>query len=397
VWRPIGLIALDLDDPIKTLPPEVAPGDRIWIEALRRGRVVGLVETRAEIGGLSETVMDQLRQDFSEVPFSADPRVVDDLLAKATVVVPTICRNPSELVRTVDALLDLDYPEFEIIVVDNRPDGAREPLPSFRGGERVRVCAEFRRGISAARNCGTAVATGDFVAFTDDDVVVDRGWLRALGEGFSRDSEVEGIGGLVLPLELSTAPQLWFEEFYGGFSRSFRAEKSNLKLGRPSDPLFPYAPGRFGAGCNMAFRRSTLQRMGGFNTSLGTGTPARGGEDLALFFDLLMSGGTIAFEPAALVRHSHRRTEREFMSQVFGYGIGLTAMYTAMIVQNPRHLWALIRRVRAGVRLLTRARDERSPSRAPSYPRRTLGYQLLGMALGVFAYARSAVRARRYS
>ena len=185
-----------------------------------------------------------------------------------------------------------------------------------------------------------ATATSDIIAFTDDDAVVERDWLRVLGSRFALDPEVEAIGGAVLPSELETETQLWFEEFYGGFTRSFRAE--TLSGRRRQGGVFPYAPARFGAGCNMAFRRSTLVRMGGFITSLGTGTSARGGEDLAMFIELITSGSTVAFEPAALVRHSHRRTQREFLRQVRDYGTGLTAMFTALIVRNPRHLAALI-------------------------------------------------------
>jgi GT2 family glycosyltransferase len=294
----------------------------------------------------------------------------------------------------VDSLLALDYPDFEIIVVDNRIGVGFEPLPEFSGGERVRVTAEPKRGASAARNHGISTATGDIVAFTDDDAVVDRDWLRVIGARFALDPDVEVIGGLVLPMELQTAPQLWFEEFYGGFSHSFRAEKLSIQRVGRTDDLFPYAPGRFGAGCNMAFRRSTLERMGGFDTSLGPGTPAKGGEDLAMFVELIVSGGTLLFEPAAVVRHSHRRTEREFMNQVISYGTGLTAMYTAMILRDPRHLAAMIRRIPAGLRLLTRPREKRSPSRTPSYPRRTLYYQVLGMAYGPVAYVRSVARTR---
>jgi hypothetical protein len=145
----------------------------------------------------------------------------------------------------------------------------------------------------------------------------------------------------------------------------------------------------------MAFRRSTLQRVGGFDVSLGTGTPARGGEDLAIFVELLVAGGTMAFEPGAVVRHTHRRTRDQFLHQVTGYGTGLTAMYTAIIARNPRHLAGILRRIPAGLRLLCRPREHRSPSRASSYPRRTTLYQMLGMAYGPLAYARSVVRTQR--
>jgi GT2 family glycosyltransferase len=391
----VALLQVDIDALAKPPLPDVeTPGTRIWIEAVRQGQVVGVLETWAGTDGLSDSVLDELAATFSASPTSQVEQLPADLLPRASVVVPTICRTPVELVRTVEALLNSDYPDFEVIVVDNRPGTGNEPLPEFPSTERVHVAVEPVRGISAARNRGITLSTGDFVAFTDDDAIVDESWLRALGTTFALDSEIDAIGGLVLPEGLATEPQLWFEEFYGGFSRSFRAEKLSLERLKGTDPLFPYAPGRFGAGCNMAFRRSTLERVGGFDIALGTGTLARGGEDLAMFLELLVSGGTLAFEPGAVVRHSHRRTERDFLRQVFSYGTGLTAMYTAIIVRNPRHLAGLIRRIPAGLRLLTRPRGERSPSRTPSYPRRTIVYQFIGMAYGPFAYARSRANLR---
>lgn len=393
-WRPVALVQVDVGATQIALPEDVEPGDRLWVEAIMNGQVVAIFESRAQEEGLSTSFLRDLATSLADVKPSEYASVPDELLARATVVVPTICENPARLLRTVEALLELDYPDFEIIIVDNRPGADRPPLPGFPDDARVRVSAEPKRGVAAARNRGAADATGDFVAFTDDDAVVDKDWLRVLGSRFALDAEVEGIGGLVLPLEIDTPPQLWFEEFYGGFSQSFDAEIFSIQRLKGVDELFPYAPGRFGAGNNMAFRRSTLQRIGGFNVCLGTGTPARGGEDLAIFVDLLLAGGTTAFEPAALVRHSHRRTEHEFMHQVFGYGVGLTATYVAMIAGDPKHLIAMIKRVPGGVRLLTRPRDQRSPSSTPSYPRRTIFYQVLGMAFGPVAYLRSVVRDR---
>jgi GT2 family glycosyltransferase len=387
-WRPIKQMQVDVDSLDRGSFP-VSSNERVWVEAVRQGQVVGVMETRTENGTLPDSFVAELSSTFLDVELSPYWTVPDELLPRASVVVPTICRYPDRLVRMLEALLDLDYPDFEIVVVDNRVESHPAPLPSLPGGEKVRVVVETKRGVAAARNRGVATSTGDFVAFTDDDVLVEPQWLRALGARFVIDADVDGIGGLVLPGELATEPQLWFEEFYGGFSQSFRpALTSVLRVGN-TDKLFPYAPGRFGAGCNMAFRRSALERNGCFNRSLGTGTPARGGEDIALFIDVLLHGGTLAFEPAALVRHFHRRTEAEFMSQVFGYGVGLTAMYTALIVSDPRHLAEMLRRVPAALRLLTRPAASRSPSSKPSYPRRTPVIQLLGMVYGPLAYFRS--------
>jgi GT2 family glycosyltransferase len=362
---------------------------------MRNGRVVGILESRTGPDGSTVVTPETLAASFPDDKTADTPSAVsDDRLARATVVVPTLCRDPAGLSRTIESLLQLDYPDFEVVVVDNRSGERRLSLPEFPNDPRLHLAQEAQQGISAARNRGVSTSTGEFVAFTDDDALVDEHWLRVFGSRFALDGRIEAIGGLVLPSELETEPQLWFEEFYGGFTRSFHAELLSIESQRGVDKLFPYAPARFGAGCNMAIRREVLERIGGFNTALGTGTPAKGGEDLAMFIELVNSGSTVAFEPAALVRHSHRRTEREFLRQVFAYGTGLTAMFTAIIVRDPRQALSLIQRVPDGLRLLMRPQEQRSPSEHPSYPRRATAYQLLGMAYGPLAYAYSAARVR---
>jgi GT2 family glycosyltransferase len=394
-WQSIPLVRVDVDTPPAVdRDPSLYEGQRIWIEAVRNGQVVGIVESHVGADGLAELPPETLAASFPAETTATPRPFSDDQLPRATVVVPTICRDPASLARTMQSLLRLDYPSFDIVLVDNRRGEHAQPLPEFPEDRRLRLEREPQPGASAARNRGVRSATGEFVAFTDDDAVVERKWLRALGSRFALDERIEAIGGLVLPSELTTEPQLWFEEFYGGFTRSFHAEVLSLESQRGRDQLFPYEPARFGAGVNMAVRREALERIGGFNTALGPGTPAKGGEDQAVFIELVNSGSTVAFEPAALVRHSHRRTEEEFLGQVFTYGIGLTAMLTAVIARDPSQARSLIKRVPAGLRLLMRPRAQRSPSQRPSYPRRAHAYQLLGMAIGPFAYASSTARVR---
>jgi glycosyltransferase involved in cell wall biosynthesis len=388
-FSPIRLLELDLDAPTNDALELGTGTNRVWVEAFRGGHVVGMAELTASNGTVTEDDLVAMAAKFPSEGTRDVDTVLDSRLPSATVVVPTICRTPEQLVRTVNSLLALDYPQFEIVIVDNRSRTLDASLPDLPGGDRVRVVREPLRGISAARNRGLSVARGELVAFTDDDVEVDLKWLRYLGARFAVEPDAEVVAGLVLPLELHTEAQLWFEEFYGGFSQSFRPVSWSTKLAEANNVLFPYAPGRFGAGCNMAFRRTALERVGGFDPALGTGTPAKGGEDLAIFVTFLIGGATVAFEPAAVVRHAHRRTEEAFFHQVRSYGVGLTAMYTSLVARDRRHLTEILRRVVPGIRLLVRPRDERSPSRVPSYPRRTLLFQMLGMALGPFAYLQS--------
>jgi len=390
-WRPIAVVTVNIDGPFGDVHIPDDHDDRVWLEAMRRGQVVGRGEVLANEGLLQATKIEDFARLFDGVePERRD--VANDQLPRATVVVPTICRHPEELARTVRHLLDLDYPHFEVVLVDNRR-ASTGPFPDFSHEPRVRVVREACPGISAARNRGIQVATGDFVAFTDDDVIVDPLWLRALGSRFVLNPEVDAVGGLVLPAELATEPQLWFEEYYGGFSQSYELEVFDASS-RPDDPLYPYAPGRFAAGCNMAIHRRSLERLGGFRRELGTGTPARGGEDLAAFFEIITSGGTVAFEPAALVRHFHRRTTEEFERQVFAYGVGLAAFYSCEIRNRPAHIVEIVRRLPAGLRWFARSRAERSPVGLSHYPRHLKGLQIRGILFGPLAYVRSAITRR---
>jgi GT2 family glycosyltransferase len=392
---PVRLVRVEIGGPLDAVQLDSMPGDRIWVEVAKHGQVVGMVEKSADDVGLSTSVLKELADNYASFEPSPFETFPVDRLPKASIVVPTIYRRIDHLNRTVESLLALDYPDFEVVVVDNRSGTNHDPIPEFPSDGRVRVVLEPLGGASAARNRGIAVTTGEFIAFTDDDVLVDRNWLRALGVRFALDEDVDAIGGMVRPTSLDTKPQLWFEEFYGGFTKSFLAKKWSTQIVGDSDPLFPYSAGHFGAGCNMAVRRSALQRYGGFDDRVGIGSPAKSGEDLKVFINILLGGGTVVYEPTALVRHSHRRARHEFMIQVFGYGTGLTAMYTSLVFDDPRRLVAILRKVPLGLKMLLRPEERLSPSRITSFPRRTKVYQLLGMAYGPLAFLRSEFSARK--
>ncbi|MET0414404.1 MAG: glycosyltransferase family A protein, partial [Actinoplanes sp.] len=131
-------------------------------------------------------------------------------------VVVTTCEASPTLLHTLASLAAQTHPALEVIVVDNRP--ATSGVAAFllrHGVDGVRLIEEPLPGLSRARNAGLAAARGELVAFTDDDVEVDPRWLEALSRPFE-DAPVACVTGLVLPLELQTPAQFWFEQF-GGF------------------------------------------------------------------------------------------------------------------------------------------------------------------------------------
>ncbi|WP_182047991.1 glycosyltransferase [Curtobacterium sp. ME26] len=359
------------------------------------------------------------------------PRVVpDDALPSISVVVSTVVDRVEDLGRLLDVLEHLDYPRHEVVVVDNRVRvPADDPLPAVLAGRDVRLVTERRPGLSAGRNAGVAASHGDVVAFTDDDVQVDAGWLRALGERFATEPGLDAVSGVILPTELATPAQVWYEAYYGGFSgeRTFdpvtivpddvpgTMRHAQVAAVRPDGSVrgrFPvYGIGAYGAGANMAFRRELLEVVGGFDTTLGAGSPARGGEDLAMFVETLWRGGRVGFEPTAVVPHRHRRTVEALHAQLRGNGVGYTALLCALVARDRRHLAVLARlvplaagrKVRGVVATLRRGRgtDDAAGAAAAAAPvavvpvPRSLAYhEFRGFPAGPAAWVRSRRRWR---
>ncbi|MER6418829.1 glycosyltransferase [Streptomyces sp. NPDC001137] len=303
-----------------------------------------------------------------------------------SVIVATHDR-PEQLNRCLQSLLRQDYPEFEIIVVDNAPaDGAAEALVRgvFRG--RVRYVREPVAGLARAHNRGVSRARGSVVAFTDDDTLADPGWLSNLAEMFVQDARIGCVTGLIVPAELETPAQTVLER-QGGFAKGYTPRIWALS-DPPADPLFPYTAGHFGSGANMAFRTDVLQSVGGFDPATGAGTPARGGDDLLAFFEVLAAGHKLAYQPGAVVWHRHRRAQEAVAAQVFGYGAGLAAYLTGAIVRDPRRLVALLRRLPGGMHYVVTRTRERRADPDTGWSRRLALLEVRGMAYGPCGYLR---------
>jgi hypothetical protein len=153
--------------------------------------------------------------------------------------------------------------------------------------------------------------------------------------------------------------------------------------------LFPFTAGSLGSGANMAFRRAALTAAGGFDVALGTGTRARGGDDLSAFFEVIRRGGQLIYEPAAVIRHRHAREMEALDRQVFAYGVGLTAYLTRCLAEDPRLLPRMVRQLPRAVAHVMRSDSAKNARLVSSYPARLRRRERIGMLLGPLAYARS--------
>lgn len=284
-------------------------------------------------------------------------------LPPISVVVCTRDR-PDQLADALKSIQSLDYPDYEVVVVDNaaRTDATARVVEGL-GDARVRWVAEPIPGLSTARNTGLRAARHELVAFTDDDVFVDRHWLCGIAGGFARAPRVSCVSGLVPSGELRTAAQAYFDQRVS-WAGSLEPRLFSMAEPPADQPLFPFQVGRFGTGANFAVKRDRVVQLGAFDEALGAGTAAQGGEDLDMFFRVLIAGDALATEPAAIVWHRHRSDTDALLSQARGYGLGLGAWLTKVGL-DPSHRRLAARVIRRQFRSSLRAGKDYGAIMAP--------------------------------
>jgi glycosyltransferase involved in cell wall biosynthesis len=328
------IVDLEIARPLADV--ELAPGEEGFALIARwHGRIIGFVMKRKPRAyGISEAELRELiERDFGVRILAVElervlnehwPRPTQSRPPSLTIAVCTKDRavRLKRLLTSLDVVRsDSPFRSLEVIVVDNAsvdPE-TREVARSFQG---VRYLSEPKTGLDFARNAAISAATGDLVAYLDDDVVVDRNWLSGLYEAWADCPDAGGYSGLVLPYRLDTPAQIRFER-QGGFGRGFdRLYHGNRKSG---NPLHPVGAGVVGAGANMCFRRELLVRLGGFDEALDTGAPLPGGGDLDIFYRVIRAGYIIVYEPRYAVYHEHRETLKQLRRQYWSWGLGFMA------------------------------------------------------------------------
>ncbi len=306
---PVRVLALELTEPLPLLTG--CGGFRALRCLVRReGRPLGwltlefpppVVTPALLFGALAQQLPHAITSAVVAAELAPVRRPRPAALPPISVVVCTRDRAES-LAHCLASLAALDYPRFEVIVVDNASRGAATRRVASAAG--VQYVREERPGLDWARNRGIREARHAIIAFTDDDVRVDPGWLLGLAAAFA-DPETQLVTGLIAPAELTTAAQLAFEYAYGGMDKGVVPVRRVARS--PADLGWLLGAHHLGAGANMAFRRAIFDQVGGFDTALDVGTPARGGGDLDMFYRVLASGAVARYAPEALVWHTHRR------------------------------------------------------------------------------------------
>lgn len=299
------------------------------------------------------------------------------------------------LVAMRDARADLG-PLVDILVVDNTPtdDRIRVATAGFSG---VRYVMEPVPGLDFGRNRALAETDRSWIAYVDDDAVVDRGWLDRLAEAVQTSPEAGGFTGPILPLMLETEAQLRFE-WAGGFGKGFDRERYGPE--RWGDPIYPTGAGRFGTGACMVLSTAAVRAIGGFDEALDTGPPLPGGGDLDIFYRIIRARYRLVYRPGLLVHHQHRSDMPGLRRQYHSWGLSVMALCRKNEVCDPamrgQHRRMLVWWTRAKLRALLGALRGRGP-----HPPQFVLAEILGGIKGYFgeyrrSQARIAARKRQY-
>jgi len=341
---PIRVADLEIAGGVPDLPRCHGYGG-VYLLLRRHGYPLGSVtlsvsEDRVHAGAIEAAMHRRLSRQNKSALLLDNHVVVSRDTPGISIVVCTRDR-PRSLERCLKSLARLEYPTYEVIVVDNASISEATRQLAHTAG--VRYVREERPGLDWARNCGYKAARYDIVAYTDDDTEVDPRWLAGLGAAFE-DPAVRAVSGLVLPAAMDTEAEVLFELCYGGMGKGTTS--------REWDPALLSASQRIGAhhlgvGANMAFRRSLLQELGGFDTALDVGTPSHGGGDLDIFHRSLMAGAVVRYQPAALVRHHHRRDmlglRRQLTDNGRAFGVYLLTIFKRGAIPRHNTAWYTMR------------------------------------------------------
>lgn len=241
-------------------------------------------------------------------------------MTNVSIIICTYNRGDS-LGDTLQSICNLHVPQeldLEVLIVDNNSrDNTKQIVERFHdeGNARLRYIFEPRQGLSFARNAGIEAAKGEFILFTDDDVIVDPNWLSELADAFLQHG-ADCAGGKILPVWPGERPSwLSARNEYALAILDYGDDLRELKIEDP--PLF---------GANIAFSRRILQLVGSFNTSLGRmGGKLYCSEDTEIYARILQSNAKIIYQPRAIVHHvisANRLQKKYFRKWHFDGGIG---------------------------------------------------------------------------
>lgn len=242
-------------------------------------------------------------------------------LPPITIVIPTYNR-PQRLRTCLDSLLTLDYPRdfWDVIVVNDGGSTSFDALDDdILANLPIQLLTINNSGPATARNHGANQATGDYIAFTDDDCEVQSDWLLSAVDVLQTE-DVQAVGGrMINAYPDSISAETW--QMYIEYLQTQLRTSDDQPLLLPSN--------------NIMYHRATFMEIGGFNETF----PLPAAEDFEIGYRLIACGYSQTLVHQMNVTHHHRATPLGYLNQHFRYGRG--SYYMGKVMAQDERLLAV--------------------------------------------------------
>ena len=206
---------------------------------------------------------------------------------------------------------------FEVLIIDNNStDGTEEfckTVSQHYPNHQWRYFKETNQGIAFARTRGAKEATGDIVAYIDDDCLAEANWLDEIISFYDNNAEAMSTGGRIIPKYLVPVAD-WFGKYFWGLVGSYDLGKS----------VFQMKGVRYPSGANMHFRKNAFEKYGYFDGNLGrSGKSLMAGEEKAMYLKLIHANEKVFYLPHVIVHHhvEGNKFDKEYVKR-HSMGIG---------------------------------------------------------------------------
>jgi glycosyltransferase involved in cell wall biosynthesis len=193
--------------------------------------------------------------------------------------------------------MNFNIKDYEALVVDNNSNDQTQEfcksIPSLFPGLNFRYVSEPRQGVAYTRTTAAKEATGEIIAFIDDDCIADINWLKEVIEFYEKHPEVMSTGGCIVPKFLAKKPG-WFGKYFWGLVGDYNLGKKEFQMKGV----------RYPSGANMHFRKAAFKKYGYFDGNLGrSGKSLMAGEEKAMYVKLIKGNEKVFYIPQARVFH----------------------------------------------------------------------------------------------
>lgn len=295
-----------------------------------------------------------------------------------TILIAT-CNRPDKLVSCIQSIVANGYSQYEILIADQSDNQRSRDIIKKITGYNIRYFPLETKGKSIGLNLLLPHARGKYLAFTDDDCLVDRNWLKNIVIYFDNHPRVDGVLGKVLPYR--GGPPRFNCPSVADFDKNYPISAENI-----IEYKF------FGQGNNMSFRKTVFEKIGGFREWLGPGSVAGIAEDIEYLYRAVINGLIFVSEPSILLYHNRWLSEKESQELYLKYTSGLMALASyylfyqrdkkMMRVINSKFQDRVISKIRQLIRLLVGRRKIKRSNTILEF--RYVPWQIYAILKGLF-------------